>query len=185
MSEKLHSNHEAGAEHLDLNAESKRNLEKTQEAGREARNEVAEQLDAIQQSVETQAISGKEISVGDREGGNTSAPTFAVHQELKRTAYKRSLRKVQSQLNPVERNFSRIIHQPVIDKASELAGKTIARPQGILFGGIFACLGSVLFLYFTKHYGFSYNYLVFLLLFVGGYAFGLVVDMIRLAFKRS
>lgn len=185
MSEKLHSHAESAGEKLDIHAESQRNLERSIENGLEARNEATEQLDQIKASIEQQAISGKEITVGERESSDGNSQTFGIHQALKKSSYKRSLKKVQSQLNPVERTLSKTIHNPVIDRTSEGLARTVARPQGILFGGIFAVLGSSVFLYFTKHYGFEYNYLAFIALFIGGYIFGLFVDLFRAVFKRS
>ena len=74
--------------------------------------------------------------------------------------------------------MSRIIHQPAIDAASEATAKTIARPSGILGGGICAFAGSLFFLYFAKHDGFHYNYLLFLVFFIGGFAIGLLFEVL-------
>lgn len=186
MSEQLTPNHEASAERVEQNSEAQaERLKQLQEAGKEARHEAAEQLDTIQSTVESEAISGAEMAVGDRQSGNDGSQPLGLHQSLKTDSYKRTLAKVQSHLNPVERRFSKVVHAPVVETVSELGGKTIARPRGILFGGIFACLGSILFLYMTKHYGFEYNYLLFIALFGGGYFVGLLIDLISRSFKRA
>ena len=74
--------------------------------------------------------------------------------------------------------LSKVIHQPVIERVSEVAGATVARPSGILGGGLFAVLGSAILLYVTKHYGYHYNYLIFGMLFVGGFAAGMIVELV-------
>ncbi len=68
------------------------------------------------------------------------------------------------------------MHLPAIEAASEVGAKTVARPIGLLAGGLCAFFGSVLLLWAAKHYGFRYNYLFFFLVFIGGYFLGLLVE---------
>ena len=67
-----------------------------------------------------------------------------------------------------ERALSKVVHSRVMEKPSELAEKTIARPSGLLGGAFFAAAGSSLLLWITKHNGYTYNYLLVILLFAGG-----------------
>jgi len=66
----------------------------------------------------------------------------------------------------------------VVRITSEAASKTISRPSGLLGGGLMAFAGSLVYLYLAKHIGFRYNYLLFTLLFVGGFAVGLCLEVI-------
>lgn len=122
------------------------------------------------------AVSAKEISVGEHKETTQHSPAM-VQKELKADAFNRTLIKVRRQLNPVDRVFSKLVHQPVIDAVSEFSGKTIARPSGLLGGGLFALIGSSLLLYISKHYGFEYNFTVFLIMFAGGFAAGLFAEL--------
>ncbi len=48
-----------------------------------------------------------------------------------------------SQMSKPEQSFSRFIHTPVVEKTSEVLGKTVARPSGIAGAAIAACDGSL------------------------------------------
>jgi hypothetical protein len=128
------------------------------------------------------AVSAKEVTVGEQqETGKQSI--YWAQKELKNDAYNRTLKKVRGRLNPLERTFSKVVHQPFIDAVSNFSGKTVARPSGILGGGFFALAGSGLLLYISRHYGFEYNFSVFLILFAGGFIAGLSAEL-ALRFTR-
>jgi hypothetical protein len=74
--------------------------------------------------------------------------------------------------------LSRVVHQPVVRAVSEAAGKTVSRPSGMLGGGLVAFIGSLGYLYLTKHIGFEYNFTVFLVLFAGGFVLGVVLELV-------
>jgi hypothetical protein len=67
---------------------------------------------------------------------------------------------------------------------SGATGQTLARPSGLLGGGICALLGSLIYLYLAKHIGFNYNYLLFVLFFGGGFIIGLVIELGAYALAR-
>jgi hypothetical protein len=62
--------------------------------------------------------------------------------------------------------------------ASEAAGRTVSRPSGLLGGGLVAFLGTTGYLYLARHIGFTYNYLVFLLLLAGGFILGVSLELL-------
>ena len=101
-----------------------------------------------------------------------------IDKTVKKLRMKQSLSQVRRELSPAERALSKVIHQPTIRAVSEVGSKTVTRPSGLLGGGVLAFLGSSSYLYMAKHIGFRYNYLVFTLLFVGGFVLGLVLELI-------
>lgn len=108
------------------------------------------------------------------------------NKELKRMALINYLSDIRSNLNGIDKIFSKFIHQPKINAISEFSGKTIVRPSAILFAGFFMFLGSVLYLYVTYHTDARYNFLVALFLFVGGFIAGLIVELFyKLFFKKD
>lgn len=197
MSEKLHSErrHERKGE-LEPNKDVAERLEKLKEQSEKdassARHEHAEKLEEIRSKIETEA-KGKhehgERHTKNRDKDRTKKDAdqhVLVNGELKNMAYKRTMKRVQKKLPAPARAFSKVVHNPAVEAVSEVAGKTVARPSGILVGGIFAFLGSSLFLWITKHYGYEYNYLLFALFFIGGFFVGLIVELgLRFANRRS
>lgn len=182
MSEKLVPRGESAEMRVDTSQESQKLLEKLSEQAAESAVS-HEQIQELQQNVEQQAISAKEFSAGEQEQQSTFVP--GLHRDLKQTAYKRTLQRTQNSLNQPERVLSKVIHAPAVESISNVAGNTIARPSGILGGSIFALLGTMLLTYFTRRYGFSYNYLVFAILFAGGFVAGIIGELFLRLIRKS
>lgn len=100
------------------------------------------------------------------------------NRELKAMALKRELKQVQRQLPAPSRSFSKVIHVPAVRAVSEAGAKTVSRPSGLLGGGILAFIGSVSYLFLATHVGFTYNYLIFLMLFAGGFVLGVLAELV-------
>lgn len=197
MSEKLVSErrHERKGE-FEPNKEAAERLDKIREKAEKdassARHEHAEKLDEIRSKIEAEAKGKQERSERPAKNHDKDRTKkdddqhILINGELKNMAYKRTMKRVQKRLPAPARAFSKVVHNPAVEAVSEVAGKTVARPSGILVGGIFAFIGSSIFLWITKHYGYEYNYLLFALFFVGGFFIGLTVELgLRVANRRS
>lgn len=109
----------------------------------------------------------------------------AVNRELKAITLRRELQHIRRKESLPQRTLSRVIHQPAVRVLSEAAGKTVSRPSGLLGGGLVAFLGTSGYLYLANHLGFRYNYLVFLVLFAGGFIIGLILELMVYAATSS
>ncbi len=122
-------------------------------------------------------------SVGEK---NTREPSqHHVTKDIKKLTFNRTLTRVRKRENVAERTLSRVIHQPSVERVSEAAGRTVARPSGILGGGILAFVGTLALLYITRKYGYEFNYLVFIMLFVAGFALGAVIELLGFALRNK
>jgi hypothetical protein len=106
------------------------------------------------------------------------AQPLHINRELKSITLRRELKDIRRQLPRPQRVLSKVVHQPVVRVISETAGNSVTRPSGLLGGGLVAFLGTSGYLYLAKHFGFTYNYLVFLILFVGGFFVGLILELV-------
>lgn len=183
MSEKLHHKIETSHEQLDLHEASERNLERLEENADNAELEHDHSLDKIHESIHKEAISAKEITVGEHQEADRQT-VFGVQKELKADAYRRTLKKIRGRLNPAERTLSRVVHHPIVEPISEFSAKTVARPSGVLGGGIAALIGSGVVLYMAKRYGFHYNFSVFLLLLAAGFVAGILIEIATKLLRR-
>lgn len=129
-------------------------------------------------SHEAQSAHHIEESLGNAVESPQSPQKPIINRELQNMALDRQLIRIRRHLSPYGRAVSRIIHQPVIDTVSETSGKTIARPSGILGGGMVAFLGTLAYYYVTRHYGYSYNAFIFLLLLFFGFVAGWAIEML-------
>lgn len=182
MSEQLRPGAEYKNEHIDTSQESEANLKRLQEAARERTEAGNESVSNLEMAAKTEAVSGQEITIGEHEAASHSQ--VGVHRELKQTAYDRSMERIRSKLSPPARVFSKVIHNPAVEIISNGTAKTLARPSGILGGATAALIGSLVLLYLTKHYGFAYNYLLFVFLYIGGYFLGLLTEILLKLFRR-
>lgn len=178
MSEKLPKSPEQQLEPIDTSEDLKRVSEQLETA---AKHEKQPDTVELRRQVEKLAISGKETSASEKHKPVHQSP--ATHKQLKNVAYARTLAKVQEQLPTASRAFSKVVHQPLVEKLSNVGAQTVARPSGILFGGFVALIGSGVVLYLSRKYGFQYNYTLFLALFVGGYFSGLFIELIAKLFR--
>lgn len=126
----------------------------------------------------------------DRPDLDSGAPAETVslppaNKVLKTQTLNLTLQRTRQQLSKPQKTFSKVIHQPQVDAISNVTGKTIARPMGLLFGGLFALIGSLLYLLLSYRYHFAYKYIAFSLFFIGGFIVGLIVELIGKLFRRS
>jgi hypothetical protein len=106
-----------------------------------------------------------------------AAPRHRIAAMLnQRLNYTQTLASLQRRLTPAGRTFSRVIHNPVVEKASEALETTIARPS-IMAGSTWTALiiGSVF--YFTaRRYGYNLSGSEIDVSFLLGAAIGLILE---------
>ncbi len=175
--QKIESNHE---QYVNIAEEVEKNFHRL-EAEHESGIEQTEELQAehIKESVEKEARASKETDtdVYREQESQPAADMYSHHAELKKDTYKKTLQNTQAQLSPTQRSFSTFIHHPTVETASEIASKTIARPTGIAYGAIAATIGVAVALFFAYRYGFTYNYLLFIILFSAGYLISTIIEL--------
>lgn len=104
--------------------------------------------------------------------------------QLQAQALNQTLNKIQKKLPAYERQFSKFIHSPIVEKVSQAGGSTIARPNGLLFAGIFSFMASLVVLTICRYYGYEYNYLIGLASLGLGFVAGLFLEAITKLVKR-
>jgi len=154
------------------------------ERGKDVPHDLHEKAEDARHEAKQEALSRDEI-LATHEEEEPEEPQMPVNNELKGMAYQRTLNRIRKDLSAPERSFSKVIHNKAVENFSEVAGKTVARPSGLLFGGIFAFIGSSLFLWASKHYGYEYNFLLFALFFVAGFALGLLLEILFRVGKKA
>jgi hypothetical protein len=181
MNERLH--HSENAEHLNLDQEARKNLERAAEQAKGSAEISGAELEKIRHDIETRASSSKEIHVGEDEAQPSKAD-FSTHKLLKVTTYKRTLRHIQSRLKGSDKSFSRVLHWPTMERLSDIGAQSVARPTSLMIASVVTLLGSSYSLYIAKRVGFKYNLSLFVVLFVAGYGAGLLLELIGWLFRR-
>ena len=186
----LEPRYESGhkAEHDPKKAEKLRdkNYERLREAAEQAEAQ-KENLEKIRESIEQAAESKKDHekkAQKQAEKRPEDAAPIGIGKQLRKNAYKQKLREVQRRESKSDRTLSKVIHQPVVEALSSAGEGTIARPSGLLFGGVFSVISSLVILYICRHYGYEYNFLVGMVCFIGGFFLGLILEGVYRIFKR-
>lgn len=146
-----------------------RQIENLESKAENAHETQREQLEIARHEVKKMAPEAK-----PHHGHEHRAPTPPGRKEKEQT-YRHTLASIQRELpTRFSRSFSKMIHQPIIEKASDITGKTIFRPSLMLGTTLGALIGGSTFYLLAKRYGFPISGSEFLL-------FGLVGALLSLA----
>jgi hypothetical protein len=107
------------------------------------------------------------------------------HHVSRRASYARSMQHVGRDLPAIQRFFSKVIHNPIIEITSNIIGSTVARPNAIISGSLFS-FSTVLILYFlARHNGFSLSGFEAIGAFTIGWAIGICFDIIHALIRHK
>jgi hypothetical protein len=84
-----------------------------------------------------------------------------------------------AELPLASRAFSKVIHNPAIEKTSEVVGSTIARPNAILSGALFAFLITLLIYVVARANGYPLSGSETIAGFILGWVIGMLYDFFR------
>jgi hypothetical protein len=162
--------------HIDTKELSKR-LEHAR-SGEIAGHQAKESLSDIRSAVE-KATAPVESAAHATEGTNDSKGNQQHwwSSEFKVASYKQTMGRVRKHLSPTERMLSKAVHQPVVERVSEVGSKTIARPSGILIGAVLSFVGSSIAYILTKRYGYNLPNSIYSILFISGFAIGIIGEL--------
>ena len=135
-----------------------------------ARHEVLEQAEASQ-TVETEKPSAPETP-------------RQITKDDRTASYQKTMKKMQSELPPASRAFSKVIHNPAVEKASEAIGNTVARPNLIIAGALGA-IASVIVYFVARHYGYVLSGSETIILFGCGWVIGAIIEYARVGFLNK
>lgn len=162
-------------------------LQASIEAGKKAKHEAKDSLESIRSSIDKEADeTAQKKQEQEADAAQDQGPGHVIiDRNVKKKAYEKELHRVRSHLPKAQRSFSKFIHARSVEAVSEVSGKTVARPSGLLGGGIAAFVGTATLVFVSRHYGFTYNFFVFIALLVAGFFVGLIAEMIIRSFLKA
>lgn len=144
-----------------------------------------EEIEAIRESIQERAKNSEDVLNSQRVESEDAPQQTIITKEIKELAYRRIMSRTRRQLSPPSRIMSRFIHQPVVNAVSEKVAQTVGRPSGLIGSGTAAFVGTTAYYFIAKHYGYEYNFSIFLLLLTAGLVAGWVIEVIWRLIKRS
>lgn len=179
-----HSTPELATEQLsNAAAERSAELQKSRETAAEKSPDLnaAEAVESARRDAKKEALMSKERGGSEHKSGGepSSNPIRNATKNEKNTAYKKTLKEIRSQMNAPSRAFSKVIHNPAVEKTSDVIGSTIARPNAIVAGsGTALLLVSAVYI-IAKTYGYPLSGFETIGAFIIGWMIGLTYDYVR------
>jgi hypothetical protein len=185
MSERLPIDKNKALEHIEVASENKDSLhDATKEMEQaETQRHSSELRESARKTIEQEAVS-KETPLFEKQAEQLNSTPQYTTKQIKNDRYRTTLIHVQKHLSPTQRAFSKIVHQPFIEAASEIGAKTIGRPSGILSGGLIALFGSLSIMIIARRVGFEVPSSIFAIFFVGGFLIGIIIEAVYHRFKK-
>lgn len=136
-------------------------------AGETAKNEALEA-----------AVSHEKPASEERDTPSPAVRRGSIKSE-RSASYKRTMTHIQSEMPAPSRTFSKVIHNKAVEQTSEVVGATIARPNAILAGAVFAFIFTLATYLVAKHYGYQLSGFETIGSFILGWIAGLLFDFFR------
>lgn len=175
--------------------ESTKELERLQEAGAERSAELERKLeqDAEKSKAETSVESARdkamELAHEKVEQEPAEKPESAeVKTTLRPTKkqrddnFNRSMGAIRKDMKPASRAFSKVIHNPAVEKISDVAANTIARPNLIIAGGLGTLIFCSAIYLVAKNYGYVLSGFEAIGTFILGWSIGAIIEFARVGF---
>ena len=134
-----------------------------------ARHEALDKASSVER--ETTAAIERQPSPAERRG--------PASRSERKASFKATMDEVQSQMSAPSRTFSKVIHAKPIEKASEVTGATIARPNALLSGAVFAFALTLVVYLVAKNIGYPLSGFESIGAFILGWLLGIAYDFIR------
>lgn len=111
---------------------------------------------------------------------HTSPPHHgSINRKQRNESYRRTMKQVQSELSISSRIFSKITHNKVIEKTSDIIGNTIARPNAMLSGAVVAFVLTLTTYITARAIGYVLSGFETIVAFTVGWTLGIVYDYIH------
>lgn len=144
----------------------------------ESRAEKAK-VEALESAVSVEAGGKEKDTKPKNHSQNRRGPIGKKQQDV---SYKKTMKQVQSELPAVSKTFSKIIHSKFIENTSEVVASTVARPNAILMGSIFAFTLTLLSYTVAKTIGYRLSGFETIASFVLGWTLGIIYDYLKVLF---
>lgn len=195
MAERNEMGPESGAEKLEasqlkkLEREKRPELSKAElEAGEKdlaRRHEAAERNLSAEKKKESALEREKEtIEKADKKPPK-SKPAASFTKREKAATYRKQIKTVQAQLPRASRTFSKVVHNPAIEKVSDAAGKTIMRPSALLGGAVIGLAAGMTVYAVARYYQYFMPSWILPVLLVLGALLGVAAELVLNRFRTE
>lgn len=143
-----------------------------------------ENLEKVRHEALSEALERKEVtqeqSAVERQPSPAERRRDGPISKAKRDeSYNATMSEVRQQMSAPSRAFSKVIHNKAVEKVSEVAGSTVARPNAILSAAIFAFILTLAVYLIAKNAGYRLSGFESIGAFLLGWAVGILYDFLK------
>lgn len=154
-----------------------RNLEKAGEHFDDSEARTSAERKKVEALFEKERPAGEHKAGGEPSG---PAPIRPISKKQKEAAYEETMTHVRAEMSPSERIISKVIHNPAVEKTSEVVGTTVARPNAILAGSLTAFILVAVVYFVARTMGYELSGFETIGAFIVGWVLGILFDFLRI-----
>lgn len=176
------SEHNSGDRELEsISAEQREALRETLEkAEHEHKHNKQESIQDARSEALSSASQAESLMAQNNDRSPAERRTGIISRRQRDQSFNKQMDSISPHLSKNEQSFSRFIHNKNIEKISDTAGSTIARPNALLAGSITAFILVTVVYLLAKHYGYQLSGFETIGAFALGWILGMIYDYIRL-----
>jgi hypothetical protein len=138
-----------------------------------ARHEALEHASRIDHEREQKEVAERQPSPAER---RKDGPLGKAERDA---SFNTTMNEVQQQMSGPSRTFSKVIHNKVVEKVSDVAGETVARPNAMLSGAVFAFILTLGVYLLAKNLGYTLSGFETIGAFIVGWVIGMIYDFLK------
>ena len=178
----------------DSGIESAANAEKLELAGKERAAEIERSLERSEQNQTTEnldEVRNEALELAQEKSPEPVAEKIET-QEVKHTSrptkkqlndnFDRSMANIRKDMKPASRAFSKVIHNKVVEKTSDVVASTVARSNLIIAGGLGTLILCSAVYLIAKQYGYVLSGFEAIGTFILGWVIGAIIEFARVGF---
>jgi len=170
-------------QHIDVVEAAQEQLEKLdQNVERANENNQQKSEQEARQEAENALRVEKKAAAAEKKPAHQASPKRrgGIPKNERERSFVHNIQRVQGELSPGARAFSKVIHNRAVEATSDVVGATVARPNAILAGALSAFVLVLAVYIVAKTFGYALSGFETIGAFIVGWVLGLVYDYLRL-----
>ena len=136
-------------------------------------------VEAKKEAIELAASAEKKNVEKEKKQPSAARRHGVISKKEKEASFKKHIKRVQNEMPPASRAFSKVIHNKTVEQASELIGATVARPDAILSGAVAAFILVLAAYVVAKTFGYVLSGFETIGAFIIGWLLGIIYDYLK------
>jgi len=126
------------------------------------------------------AVSVESKSVEKETNKSPTTRRGQINKKQREKSFKQTMVQVQKELPASNRVFSKVIHNNIVEKTSDVIGNTVARPNAVFAGAFVAFILTILTYSIAKTMGYPLSGFETIAAFIIGWVIGISYDYLRI-----